>query len=517
MKKMSSFIKYSAAAALLALSVSACTDLTEKVYSEIPADKFYQNQDQIDGAISAIYTNLAPFMNHGTTFSCQENSSDEMMVGQKGGDWYDGGQWIHCQTHQFAATDGFLNGVWEADYKTIATCNRLIAQIPKAITDGAKAGPIVAEVRTVRAFNYLLLMDLFGNIPIFQNFPAATDEYVTKDRASVYAFIESELKAALPALSKSKTYGKCNYWVAQGLLARLYLNAEVYTGKPNYAAAQAAADDVIKNGPYKMSATYRENFVTANEGSTENIWVIPYDEINLTGFNMPQMTLHYASQATFNLHDQPWNGYCSIQEFYNSFDSKDIRKTNNFLAGQQYAADGKTKLEDSGAEANDPDGKPLNYTPEVNELYPNALRQAGVRVGKFEFKLGALNTLSNDYPLLRLAEMYLTRAEAAYRLNAADPNAIKDLNVTAIRAGVPFIAITNVMDIFNERGREMFAEAVRRTDMIRFGVFLKAHRYAQSTDGLRGARPDDTPNKIVYPIPQPQLYGNPNLRQNTGY
>ena len=516
MKKMSSFIKYSAAAALLALSVSACTDLTEKVYSEIPADKFYQTQDQIDGAVAAIYSNLAPFMNHGTTFSAQENSSDEMMVGQRGGDWYDGGQWINCQTHQFNANDGFLNGVWQADYKTIATCNRLIAQIPKAVTDATKVGPLLAEIRAVRAFNYYLLMDLFGGIPIFANFPATTDEFANKDRATVYAFIDSEITAALPSLSKSKTYGKINYWAAKALQARLYLNASVYTGKDNNAGAVAAASDIITNGPYKMEPDYYNNFKTTNDASTENIWVIPYDEITLTGFNLDQMTLHYASQATYNLHDQPWNGYCSIQEFYNSYSAND-KRIKNFLTGQQYAADGKTKLTDSGVEAADPDGPNLNFTPEVNELYPNLLRQAGARVGKYEFKLGALNTLSNDFPLFRLGEMYLIRAEAAYRINAADPNALVDLNVTASRAGLPLTAITSLTDIYNERGREMFAEAVRRSDMIRFGTFLKAHRYAKSTDGLRGARPDDPASRIVYPIPQPQLNANPNLRQNTGY
>ena len=516
MKKISSFIKYSAAAALLALGASACTDLTEKVYSEIPADKFYQSQDQIDGAVAAIYSNLAPFMNHGTTFSCQENSSDELMVTQKGGDWYDGGQWINCQSHQFNANDGFLNGVWQSDYKTIATCNRLIAQIPKAVTDATKSGPLVAEIRAVRAFNYYLLMDLFGNLPVYANFPATTDEFVTKDRATVFAFIESELNAVAPTLSKGKTYGKINYWAAKALLARLYLNAEVYTGKSNYAGAQAAANDIITNGPYKLESDYYNNFKTANETSTENIWVIPYDEITLTGFNMPQMTLHYASQATYNLHDQPWNGYCSIQEFYNSYDKND-KRIKNFLVGQQYAADGKTPLLDNGAESNAPNGKNLVFTPEVNELYPNAFRASGARVGKYEFKLGALNTLSNDFPLFRLGEMYLIRGEAAFRANAADPNALVDINVTAARAGLPAIAPLSLDAIYKERGREMFAEAVRRTDMIRFGKFLSPARYAQSTDGYRGARPQGKATDIVYPIPQPQLNANPSLRQNTGY
>jgi len=517
MKRISSFIKYTAAAGLLALGASACTDLTEKVYSEIPAAQFYQTQDQIDGAVGAIYANLAPFMNHGTTFSAQENSSDEMMVGQRGGDWYDGGQWINCQTHQFNANDAFLNGVWAADYKTIATCNRLIAQIPVAVTDATKSTPLLAEIRAVRAFNYYLLMDLFGGIPIFANYPSTTDEFANKDRATVYAFIDSEIKAALPNLSKSKTYGRINYWAAKALQARLYLNAGVYTGTPNWAGAQAAADEVIKGGVYSMSPTYRENFVTKNEGSNENIWVIPYDEVTLTGFNLVQMTLHYQSQLTYNTHDQPWNGYCSIAEFYNSYNPKDSRQATDFLVGQQYAADGKTKLTDPGFEPTDPDGANLIFLTDANELYPNLWREAGARVGKFEFKNGCLNTMSNDFPLFRLSEMYLTRAEAAYRINPADPNALADLNVTAKRSGVPFAAISSIEDIQTERKHEMFAEAVRRTDMIRFGSFLKAHKYAASTDGLKGARPDDTPNKAVYPIPQPQLNANPNLRQNTGY
>src|SRR5262249_43629930 len=150
---------------------------------------------------------------------------------------------------------------------------------------------------------------------------------------------------------------------------------------------------------------YRDNFIRNNKGSTESIWVIPYDEINAQGHTIPHITLHMESQKTYNMTAQPWNGFATIQEFYESYidpaqnpgpqgtvigtnPSGDPttgtvdKRLSNFIVGQQYLADGVTPLPDNGFDAEDPNGAPLYFTPYINQLLPNAWRQSGARIGK---------------------------------------------------------------------------------------------------------------------------------------
>jgi hypothetical protein len=227
------------------------------------------------------------------------------------------------------------------------------------------------------------------------------------------------------------------------------------------------------------------------------------------------MTLHYSSQSTFDLGAQPWNGYCALQEFYDSYDDADLRKgtpgdqtaRGNFHVGAQFASDGTTRLIDASAELGDPDGQDLTFTPEINEIAPGAFRQAGARIGKYEYAIGAQDNLDNDFVMFRLGEMVLNAAEAAYRLgNSGD--ALASVNQIRTRAGMAdFTALTDA-DMLAERGRELFMEGVRRSDLIRFG------QYSRTWFGKTAAS-DATKN--LMPIPRVQVAANPNLAQNPGY
>jgi hypothetical protein len=141
-------------------------------------------------------------------------------------------------------------------------------------------------------------------------------------------------------------------------------------------------------------------------------------------------------------------------------------------------------------------------------LAPNALRQEGVRVGKFEFRLGAASSLSNDFPIYRYADILLTRAEALWRLNPASAEAVSLVNQVRGRSwpGNPVVTLT-ADELLAERGREMFAEATRRQDLIRFG------RYNQPW----WEKPSSASTKNIFPIPQPQIQSNTDLVQNPGY
>ena len=509
--------------AFLTPFTQSCTNLDEEVYGQLTDANFPTTEEQFISALGATYTSLYGWANHNSIFSLQEISSDEMMIPHRGADWFDGGQWLRVHRHEYTKTEESINNGWNFLFGGVNNCNRVIGLFDQLVADGkveaATANAFIGEVKVLRALFYFWLLDAYGNVPIVSSFSDADPNPPTKSRAEVYAFIESELNANVPNLARKKdgsTYARMNYYAGKALQAKLYLNAEVYTGTPQWAAAIAACDEIINSGAYSLESDYFTNFNTNNAGSNENIFVIPYDEQNATGFNLAQMTLHYSSQATFKLVDQPWNGYCTLQEFYQSYEDIDKRKgvygnqaiRGNFHAGPQFNADG-TRALDSGAETGDPvldpDGQPLTYTPEINEHFPNALRQAGARVGKFQYAIGATQHLSNDFPILRYSDILLTKAEAQFRSGAGDPLSL--VNQVIGRAGATQYASLTADNLLRERGREFFYEGWRRQDLIRFGKYNDARQF----------KPASTPNKNIFPIPAQQINANPRLVQNPGY
>jgi hypothetical protein len=277
------------------------------------------------------------------------------------------------------------------------------------------------------------------------------------------------------------------------------------------------------------------------------IFAIPYDQVYYGGFNIAVRSLHYASQYTYNLTAQPWNGFCSLEEFYNSYEDTDLRKGDvgtlegpaikrgNFIGGFQYNADGSQTMDD-GADANDPDGKHLNFgnigsgEPQINELGPQAYRQAGVRIGKWEIEMGSHpDAMNNDYAVFRLADVILMKAEALWRQNPADANVLPLVNQIRQRAGVDDLLTVDGPvsfdmggpvipggEIFNERGREMFAENDRRQSLIRWGLFDDVDLWV-----LPFNNPGDLlvtgEHTTLFPIHRDKIDANPNLIQNPGY
>ena len=517
MKGIKSLSKYLLAALFLVTVNNSCTDLEEQLYSEVPsteADAIFAKLTAADiqTAVQSAYDNLAGnFGNHNGTFSDNEVSTDEMIIPQRGGDWYDGGQWLRMHQHGYTKNEDSFNNSWNSLYRGISICNRLIVQIPKA--QPQLAGPLVAELRALRAFYYFYLMDMWGNVPIFTKWPGDIAEANAKKRSEIYTFVESELNAVVGALSDkadASTNGRMNKFAAQSLLAKLYLNAGVYKGAPEWAKCVTACDAVINSGKYSIEPDFKTNFWFGNEVSKENVMVIPFEPGKLGGFQIMQMTGHYETQKTFDLQAQPWNGYCTSAEFYNSFDANDKRKDASLLYGKQFASDGKTPLVDNGAESNDPDGKEVNFTPELNELFPGALRQAGARIGKYRPKNGSSPDLSNDFPIFRLGDIKLMKAEALWRQNAGDATALLLVNEIRTRAGAtPFTTLSSD-NLLAERGREVFAEGWRRNDMIRFGKFFKAYGKFKTAD-------NEIACKGVFPILQAQIDANASLPQNECY
>ena len=480
----------------MAVSTS-CIEPDQEVFDNIPRDVVLTSTDpDVLGALakSAYSPIRGTWGAHNSLWSMHEVASDEMAITQKGPDWEDGGQWIRMHRHQYTPNEESINNAWGYCYGAIGQVNTLLRQF------GESEG-LSAELRTLRALVYLWLIDAYGNVPIILE----TDDNPappTNSRQEVFSFIESEVTASLPFLAQERTYTRVNYYVGQMILAKLYLNAQVYVGTARWQDAADALEEVIA-GPYSLEADFFANFVTDNAGSSENIFVINYDSDNAQGFNLAQMTLHYLSQNTYNLQEQPWNGYSSLEEFYNSFDEDDDR-INSFIEGPQFSSSGE-RLLDISAEPGDPDGQPLTFTPEINELAPGAFRQAGVRVGKWEFAPGSPSRLSNDYPIFRLSDALLMYAEALWRLGSGDP--VSYVNQVRARAGIDPVASIDADFLLAERGRELFAEGWRRSDLIRFGKY--------NDPWWEKAASPATVN--IFPIPEQQLQRNLNLVQNPGY
>ncbi|WPR75501.1 RagB/SusD family nutrient uptake outer membrane protein [Algoriphagus sp. NG3] len=483
----------------IAILLGSCWELDQEVLDGVTQEEVNNSTNPvlIEVLKASAYSRIVgSWGGHNSIWSIYEVSSDEMVIPQKGADWQDGGEWLRMHRHQWNPTEGSFNNSWEYCFRAIGEINNLIVGYPDIES-------LTSELKVLRALVYLWLIDGFGNVPIIDE-TTVDGSPANNSREEVFAFIESTILDNLDLLPKEGNKYAVNYYTAQSILAKLYLNAEVYTGTPRWADAEAAADVVINSGNYSLASNYFANFATRNDGSPENILTLPYDENNAGGFNIGQMTLHYLSQETFDLQEQPWNGYSSLEEFYNSYEDDDVRK-DNFLVGPQFSSNG-NRLLDVSAEPNDPDGPPLTFTPEINQLAPNALRQSGARVGKFEFAPGAGQHLSNDYPLIRLGDIILIKAEAAFRQGKTN-DALAAINQIRERSEVaPFTSLT-ADDIYNERGREMFAEASRRSDMIRFGKWNQPWWEKGQSE----------PFRMLFPIPLEQLTSNLNLTQNPGY
>jgi hypothetical protein len=502
---------------ILAIQPS-CTKLDEEVYSDLTAEKFFENPDNLIYAFGVAYTKLYSLVGHKFGMIGMECGTDILVVPQRGGDWYDGGEWHRWHRHEWQATEGYLSHWWNNIFNGVSTCNRLIKEF-ESLKD-VDVSPAIAELRGLRALYYYWLIDIFGNVPIQSSFDDPSGgKPPTKTRGEVYDFIISELNEILPDLSKEtglQYYGRVNYYVAQTILAKMYLNSGVYLGPGNeeWEKAAAACDSVILAQKYSLSADFFANFQSNATSSPEHIMGVPFDQVYAPQFEIHVFTLHYNLVEKFGILNSSWNGICFQEGFFNSFEEADVRR-NGLLFGPQLDAEG-NPIEDPSYEKfdpqdptkpKDPDGAPLNLTPFVNMLEPNCLRQCGARVAKFPYIAGSDRYTGNDFPIFRYADVLLMKAEALLQLGNAG-EALELVNQVRGRAGVEPFTSLDFENLLAERGRELYAEGHRRSDMIRFGVYLEP----------RWEKTNASPSYVtLWPIPQSQIDANENLIQNDGY
>ncbi|PPK87742.1 putative outer membrane starch-binding protein [Neolewinella xylanilytica] len=499
--------------ALLPVLLVSCTDLEPEIYSDLTPETQFTSDDAVLGALLQNYTNLNLYVND-AIWPSQELSTETSAAPAKFGPWDDGGVWARLHRHEWESTFFVFNNSWNLGFSGIAACNRTIDELSEL---GGSEEAII-EMRSLRALYYWLMIDLFGDVPLETSFLQGTPNPERAPRAEVYQFIVSELNDVLDSgmlsdASGGAYYGRMTRWGALALLTKVYLNAETYTGTPQWEMAAATASRIIDDGPYVLEENYFDNFEPENRTSRENIFVIPYEKSGgNTGFNMHMRTLHPLNRETYNFTTGPWNGFVALEEFYNTFDETDSRKE-MFIVGQQYDAAGNPLLDPNGETEVDsdgnpePDGAPLIFTPEINELTPRAFSQSGARIGKFAFDFGLALAQQNDFPIFRYADILLMRAEALWRMDNGDAEAVELVRQVRERAGLEAIDPLTEDELYDEIQRELAFEAHSRPTMIRFDRFT----------GNWWEKNASSEEKLLFPIPQGQLNANPNLTQNPGY
>jgi hypothetical protein len=529
------------------LMMAGCTELHDENYNSVIADQFNPSEDDIGSLIASAYVPWRNLFNKWQSyFWAQEISTDELLIPKRPWGWVDDGGYRRFHYHQWNAEDAIVTTCWQRAYNGITTCNRVIYQIENdLIPTGDFKQSALAELKVLRASYYWVLCDMYGNVPIVTEFDVPADYLPEQNtRQEVFDFIVKEITDNIGSLSEETdetTYGRMNKWVAHTLLAKMYLNAGVYTGTTKWEECIAQCDIVRNSGRYALESSQKSVFITDNENSKEIIWAFVYDDNYLVqywedwnAFDHHMQTLPQEMQATYNLQNSPWGGICAIPQFINTFDTvDDARFRENWIRGRQYSSSGDVLIVQNGAQKGQV-LKLVNQVPAVDTAEANH----GLRLGKFEYAKGSGSILNNDFPFFRYADILMMRAECLLRTGKADEAA---LAVTEVRErsfkSNPAKATVTGSDLMqgsaydygrrdvhgttneggddiqygrflDELGYEFFQEAHRRQDLIRFGVFTTKSWLSHEPNG---------DYRTLYPIPQVERNKNSNLEQNFGY
>ncbi|MBO0592198.1 RagB/SusD family nutrient uptake outer membrane protein [Cellulophaga sp. E16_2] len=416
--------------------------------------------------------------------------------------WGDDGLDQLTTTANWDENNKFFRYLYNRIYYTIPQCNNLLSVLDNVDTEDKDE--VIAEVRFIRALAYYYLIDTFGKgvLATEENFgtsaplPEAT-------RAELYAYVESELLAVIETLPNTNDYGRANKAVGNMLLAKLYINAEVYTGTGKYTEALSAITKVITEGGYTLADSYVSVFSGDNNTSSEIIFPLIADAITSQSFgNTTYIVNGSSSSETMILADygltEGWGGHRASKGWYGLYGdletTTDDRAALFFTEGHSY-------------EMNDYKTWTDGY-PSIKFRNTNALSSSSAPT---QFS-------GTDFPLFRLADAYLMFTECAIRTNQNLGEALDYLNQVRVRANATPINTGDLtLDfVLDERARELNLEGHRRTDLIRFGKFT-GNTYVWPWKGGVAAGTAIPDTYKLFPIPLQALEANLNLKQNNGY
>lgn len=552
---MSTNIKISFAAALAVLC-AGCTDLDVPVESQYTS--YPNNKEAIEAQLSGIYFKLRG--NIGRRFmEGQALSSDEYTAVSYSGNWLDAFAYAHPSLHNFSYEDASLD--WMTDLASG------VVKANEVITSDADPS-YIASARAMRAYFTFVMMDGWGDVTINDpTLASQIDLEARQPRADVARWLESELKEIIPLLPtelNTDNYGKPTKYMAQALLAKLYINWAVYTASSvesyeptatneKLADCISVCNEIINSGKFELGPdAYRFKFAPDNterwEAGTikDFIYVMPYHTTEATGMqygrshsykDIKKLDPSYYGEALSN----SGGAYITlVPEFLKLFDLKgdernkliiglsedlsDYRYSTGGAENKVYVFDPAT-LEPTDVVCKDRNGDDLKLTREINLITKdntldvgddiNGWRQGCRTVKWFVVNSDFMNSRnqSNDVPIFRYADILLTKAEALTRQGSSSE--AKDL-VNQIREYVNAELLTEnptLEDIYEERGREFFDENWRRNDMIRFGHY--EDEYFPHYKDFPTANFEKSHR--IWPIHKSMLDLNPKWEQNPGY
>ncbi len=558
---MKKILNYKTLLVMAVAAFTSCHKLDVPITSELTPETFPQTEAQFNAVMGPVYTLFRDGFTTGHFFVTSQ-STDESVLPTYAADWIDGNRYLELHRHTWTKDHPNIGGEWSYFANLIGTTNQTIFIVNKS-PDGATKNTSLAELRAMRAMFYFNMMDLFGGVPLDTTY-GVTELKERASRTDVFNYVERELKAAIPYLktaSGAATYGKPTRYMAYALLAKMYINAEVYTGTQRYNDCITSCDSIINAGggsqyALESRATYFSQFAPTNGPSfKEFIFAIPYDPSTSNGYmfyarydlnrNLGIKYRYSGSTPGTNVdpvlnltsgnglvNNKPSGPRCTTDQFYAFFNDPNDIRNGQWLTGLQYWGTGNpimVRTTNLGYDQFYSGASPsAAYTYQLN-LTPLG---SGSRLGATSFDLGkdeiAWNTgyrnikfladpnsttrnQNNDAPVFRYSDIILMKAEAIQRGGTATlgHTALSLINMLrAVRTtSAPLVTVT-LNDIYAERSREMSWECWRRNDMIRFGTY-------ESAWGL--AKTNNETYRRLFPIPTSAIAVNPKLTQNPGY
>lgn len=545
---MKTYIRSIFVAAVASLAGS-CTDLNVDVKSQYTK---FPDSELATEAVSANVYNAFRGAYGRDYWMAQTLSSDEAVSVAMGSDWYDGGAYRMMHVHDWNRDSGMLHTIWNSAMSGITSCNIVLALIGNDESTGA------ASIRAMRAYYYFILMDNFGAVPIIRAVGGPQQDRAP--RPQVAQFIESELLAIKDRLTTdvtAATYGKATRFMAEALLAKLYLNWAVYTSadvatynsstaNPKLQDAIAACDAIIASNKFNLSDKYMTKFRPDNGPHIKDfIFVMPFDRETQQGMTYARFWVHRSAQTQFApLPSSVGGTFRVLPAFLEKFNLPGDQRNAQYVGGLQYYWSNYAQTSQPFMIRTSKRGIDQDYTgPDADAMFEWQLdiekditlrpggegtlnvgndqkgRSKGYRSIKFYVDPNTTSaqgrSQSNDVPIFRLADVYLMKAEAILRGGTATNGETPQALINKIRTYVSAPAFTGaptLQDILDERGRELADESWRRNDLIRYGKFEDnwgfKSLYAQGfTERFRR----------IFPVPRDVMNVNTNWTQNQGY
>jgi len=537
-----------AAAGIALLGAGSCTNLDETLYGQSYKDDFYRNRTEVMQSVFRPYSHLAWCMlpwSGNTWWYHAEMSADQLAWPRKGRHGEDGGDHYRQHYHTWTIRESRINGAWSGFWTGVGYANATLEDLEGLNLQSlgfsdAERTELLAELHVLRAFYYLKIMQLWGNVPIVTKTGTPIDP-PTKPRSEVFAFIKDELEANVPRLPRyePKLVGRVTQTAGYAMLAELYLNAEYATGQAMWDECIAACDKIINGDAGSLAGSapalakdLLETFSNTNQNASEALFQNAFSKN--TGGWYAGLLYGYDDNIgkVLRSNEGGWNAIVTIPSAFDAFeDGKDRRKTEWFLFGPQYeyGTNIPVLLTEEGK------GQPLVYVNTIRRELSDGdnTSQGGMSQGEensgarfHKYRRGTQddpNHQNNHWIYYRLTEIYFNKAEALMRKNGgtASQQAVDLVNASRVRAftnvtdwdidpNAKYTTGTLTMDeLLAELGREFIFEGKRRTDLIRFGKF-------HSTDWWDHKAHNDK-NRELFPIPETQIGANPNLNQNPGY